>query len=262
MDSVTPLFAEERKEKTLQLLEEKSKIYIADLCTTFGVSSVTIRNDLRELEAEGRLKRTHGGAIRINQASFEPTSPVKEIDHIEQKRQIAQHAASLIDDGDTIALDTGTTTLELAKCLINKQHIKIITNDIKIASVLETHNSSHEIILTGGVLRQDFHCLVGPLTLSSLTHMNVDKAFIAANAFSIERGFSTPDLGQAQVKKALMDIAAETVMLMDSSKIGRFSFSTFARLQDVDKVIIDHSFSAKTAASLREADDSVEWIMI
>ena len=131
-----PLFAEERKGQILELLRQKSKLLVPELCDYFDVSPATIRNDLRDLENERKLKRTHGGAISLEKTSFELDSRHKEIRNMEQKRQIAACAAKLIEDGDTIILDTGTTTLELAKCLSGKRDLTIVLNDIEIASLL------------------------------------------------------------------------------------------------------------------------------
>ncbi len=128
-----PLFAEERREHILKLLEKNSKILVPELCEVFEVSPATIRSDLRDLESEKKLKRTHGGAILLRKAAFEPNSRLKEVEHIEEKQRIAVCAAQQIDDGDTIALDTGTTTFELAKCLTSKRNLTVVTNDLKIS---------------------------------------------------------------------------------------------------------------------------------
>ena len=154
-----PLFAEERKGQILELLRQKSKLLVPELCDYFDVSPATIRNDLRDLENERKLKRTHGGAISLEKTSFELDSRHKEIRNMEQKRQIAACAAKLIEDGDTIILDTGTTTLELAKCLSGKRDLTIVLNDIEIASLLEESTQAN-LILIGGTLRHGFHCIL------------------------------------------------------------------------------------------------------
>ena len=132
-----PLFAEERKGQILELLRQKSKLLVPELCDYFDVSPATIRNDLRDLENERKLKRTHGGAISLEKTSFELDSRHKEIRNMEQKRQIAACAAKLIEDGDTIILDTGTTTLELAKCLSGKRDLTIVLNYFETQQVTE-----------------------------------------------------------------------------------------------------------------------------
>lgn len=242
-DSI-PLFAEERHAEILSLLKERSKLLVPDLCEIFHVSPATIRNDLRDLETAGKLKRTHGGAIHIEQTSFEPTSNKKTIVHIAEKQRIAQYAASFVESGDTIALDSGTTTLEFAKCLTHTENLTVVTNDIQIAIYLDAHTKI-TVIVIGGCLRHGFECTVGPMALTSLLGLNVDKAFLAANAFSIEKGLTTPDIHQAEVKKALIQSAAETFLLCDSSKIGKISFVEYASLDAIDHFITDTNVTPK-----------------
>jgi DeoR family fructose operon transcriptional repressor len=194
------LFAEERHAQILLLLQEKSKIRVTELCDIFSVSPATIRNDLRDLEKSGKLKRTHGGAIPMEKAAFEPTTMVKNVENIEIKQKLAAYAANLIEEGDTIALDAGTTMMELAKCLCDRKSITVLTNDIRIAMYLE-QNTKATILLIGGILRHGLDCTVGPIAISSISSLNVDKAFMGANAFSLEKGFTTPDINQAELKR-------------------------------------------------------------
>ena len=229
-----PLFAEERKGQILELLRQKSKLLVPELCDYFDVSPATIRNDLRDLENERKLKRTHGGAISLEKTSFELDSRHKEIRNMEQKRQIAACAAKLIEDGDTIILDTGTTTLE-------------------IASLLEEFTQAN-LILIGGTLRHGFHCTVGPMAVSYLSELNVDKVFLSSNAVSLDRGFTTPDFNQAEVKKTMIQVASEVIMLSDSSKFGKLSFTQFAALSDIDKLITDKGIDPQAAEQLRQLE--------
>lgn len=257
--SEPPLFAEERKNQILELLQQKSKLLVPDLCEYFDVSPATIRNDLRDLESEKKLKRTHGGAILLEKASFELDSRHKEVRNIEQKRQIAACAAALIENGDTIVLDTGTTTLELAKCLSEKRDLTIVLNDVEIAALLEETTQAN-LILIGGTVRHGFHCTVGPMAVSYLSELNVDKAFLSSNAVSLDRGFTTPDFNQAEVKKAMIQVASETIMLSDSSKFGKLSFTQFAAISEIDKLITDKGIDSETAARFRELE-SVDLII-
>lgn len=258
--SAQPLFAEERRGQILQILEEKSKIVVPELCGLFDVSPATIRSDLRDLESEGKLKRTHGGAIALNKTTFELDSNKKEVEHIEEKQQIAQRAAQLVEDGDTIALDTGTTTLEFAKCLVHKKNLTVVTNDLKIAAFLEANSESH-ILIIGGVLRRGFHCSMGPMAVADLANINVDKVFMATNAISPQRGFTTPSLEQAEVKKALMRVASEIIMLAESSKIGKVTFIKFADLFEVDKLVTDSNINKRMQSTLKQINESLEVVI-
>ena len=249
-----PLFAEERKQQILALLKERSKITVPELCAAFDVSPVTVRTDLRDLEAAGLLRRTHGGAIPAEGAAYEPNSSAKEAAHIEEKRRIARAAAAMVEHGDCIAIDTGTTTLELARCLAGRRGLTVVTNDLLIASTLEANLEGSSIILAGGTLRAGFHCTVGPVATASLAGINVDRAFLATNAFHPEKGFCTPDIAQAEVKRALLGMAGEAVMLMDASKLGKVSFYQFAGLSDVQRIITDSSAPAAALAALSEQE--------
>ncbi len=246
-----PMFAEERKRKILELLEQNEKISVQELCEYFGVSSSTIRNDLREMDSEKLLERTHGGAILPSKKSFELTSTQKEVKNLDEKKAIAQIAADMIEDGDTILLDTGTTTLELARNLKNKRDITVVVNDIEIARCLEDFDGV-SIILLGGIMRKKFHCAVGPIAINALSTLSVDKAFMATNGVSFKKGLSTPEINQAEVKKMMISISSEVILLCDSSKIGKDSFVKFASISEINKIVTDSNLSKYDAVEFEE----------
>ena len=256
-----PLFAEERKQRIIKLLNENTKLIVPDLCEYFGVSPATIRNDLRELENSGLLKRTHGGAILNTKMGYELNSYQKEVKNLEAKQAIARFAINLVEDGDTIAIDTGTTTLEFAKLLGSKKGITAVVNDIEIARKLE-ENSDVCVILAGGILRRNFHCTIGPIAQRALDGLSVDKAFMGANGVSIKRGLTTPDLNQAEIKKAMMDIASEVIVLCDSSKIGSVTFAQIAPLERVDRLITDHGADENEIQQFKDIGVQVDIIKI
>lgn len=237
MEKKEPLFAEERKRKILELLNENSKLLVPDLCEYFKVSPATIRNDLRELKNSGFLQRTHGGALSIK-TKYELDSYQKEVKHLEEKKAIARFAADIVEDSDTILIDTGTTTLEFAKLLSSKKNLTVVTNDIEIARHLETAGDAN-VILIGGIIRRDFHCTIGPIAINSLRELYVDKAFMGANGISVEGGLTTPDINQAEVKKAMLEKASEVIVLCDSSKFGIKSFAHVAPISRINRIITD-----------------------
>lgn len=257
----TPVFAEERRQKILSLLEEKHKLYSADLCKYFQVSSATIRCDLRDLAEEGRLKRTHGGAISIRQTGFEPLSAEKETQHTDAKIRIAKEALSYVNDGDTIALDTGTTTLELARQLHSRKNLTVLVNDLTIACILEKYTGC-SIIMLGGNIRHGLQCSIGPMTIENLMRFNVDKAFIATNAFSFQTGFMTPDLHQAEVKQKMLEIADQRFMLCDSSKLGKKSFVSFAGAKDIDVLITDSGITEEMRTLLDSKQEEFQVVVV
>ena len=192
---------EERQEQIISLLSQNTKLLVPDLCDYFHVSPATIRSDLRELAAKGRLKRTHGGAIPINKTIYEPTNADKKIYNTPEKQALAALAAQLVEDGDKqLLLMQEPLVMELAKNLVGKEELTIVVNDLNIAVFLE-QNTFSNIIVLGGNLRKGQQCTVGPITLSALTSLNVDKVFLATNAFTPEKGFMTPDINQAEAKR-------------------------------------------------------------
>ena len=236
------VFAQERKRMILQLLEKNERISVQELCEYLGVSSSSIRNYLRQMDNEGLLERTHGGALLRPKTSYELNSIQKKINNHEEKTAIAKAAAELIENGDTVVLDTGTTTFELARQLKNKKGITVVVNDIEIARCLEEFEGVN-VLLLGGMVRKNFHCTVGTSVINTLSRLNVDKAFIATNALSFEKGLTTPDINQSEVKKAMIGIASAVILLCDCSKIGKESFVQFAELSDISKLITDSNIS-------------------
>jgi DeoR family fructose operon transcriptional repressor len=234
------MFVEERKQKILEHIADKRKATVVELCELFKVSSATIRNDLRDLESAGLLVRTHGGAMVRSRTGMETDMHARGIENLEAKRRIAELAVRLIDDGDTVVLDTGTTVLELARLLDRKRDITVVTNDLAIALLLEEYESVR-IVLMGGLVRKRFHCTVSFDTSSRemLTGLTVDKAFMGVNSFSLEKGASTPDLSHAETKRRMMSIAAKVVLLFDQSKLGRNSFARFAAIEEIDTAVTD-----------------------
>ncbi|MCR1842805.1 DeoR/GlpR family DNA-binding transcription regulator [Murimonas intestini] len=256
-----PLFAEERRKEILELLERQNKVLVPELCELFNVSPATIRTDLRILDSEGVLKRTHGGAVNLSKAAYEPTSDLKLSQKSEEKKRIAEYAIQLIENSDTIALDTGTTTLELAKLLPSKHGLTVITNDITIAIYLE-QNSDANVIVLGGPLRRGFNCTAGSLAVKMMEPFNVDKAFLASNAFSFEAGFSTPSIEQAEVKQAMIRSASEVNMLIDSSKFDCIAFYRFASLDDIHQLVTDNSLSAEDRDTLRTCHETLKLAIV
>jgi DeoR family fructose operon transcriptional repressor len=234
------LFVEERKMKILEFIEEHKKATVAQLCDRFKVSSATIRNDLKNLENAKLLIRTHGGAMVNTKTGLELNSHQKQVQNLEAKRRIAERAIDLIEDGDTIILDTGTTTLELARLVEKRKDITVVTNDLVIALLLE-ESSSANVMFMGGLLRRRFHCTItsGHAWDSVLSGLTVDKAFMGVNSLSIDKGATTPDIHQAETKREMISIAVKVILLCDSSKIERNSFAQFADLERIDTVITE-----------------------
>lgn len=244
----TKLFAEERRQSIVEYVQKNRKATVTDLSKFFSVSAATIRIDLRELERSNLLVRTHGGAIPPSRTGKEDSIDARAVENVEAKRRIANLAVAEVNNGDTLILDTGTTCLELAKILSRFDKLTVVTNDLRIAMVVEPFHGI-ETVFVGGVVRKGFHCAVGSLGLPMLRTITVDKAFMAANGFSIERGATTPNVEQGVTKREMMAVAVKNYLLVDSSKFGSNSFSQFAELDDLDVIITD-SASPTTITAL------------
>jgi DeoR family transcriptional regulator, fructose operon transcriptional repressor len=234
------LFVEERKQKILEFIEDRRKATVTELCERFRVSSATIRNDLRDLQTSNLLIRTHGGAIVKSKTGLETDMNARRVQNHPAKRRIAEAALHLVEDADTIILDSGTTTMELARLLVQKRDITVVTNDLTIALCLEDMETVR-VVLMGGFLRKRFHCTVthGASLNGMLAGLTVDKAFMGVNSFSTDKGASTPDIPHGETKKLMMSIAQKIILLFDASKMGKSSFSLFAPLDKVDTIVTD-----------------------
>ncbi len=234
------LFVEERKIKIVEFIEAHKKATVSQLCEHFGVSGATIRNDLRDLEGARKIIRTHGGAMVRTKTGLELNSSQKEVRNLDAKRLIAGEALKMIEDNDTIILDTGTTTLELAKLLSDRTGVTVVTNDLAIALVLEQQQHTN-IIFRGGIVRRGFHCTVsfGDDGAQIMKGLVVDKALMGTNGLSLSRGATTPDISTAHTKKLMIAMASTVIVLCDSTKLEKDSFAQFAPLESIDVVITD-----------------------
>src|SRR5918998_1661975 len=236
----------ERQAKILEMLEEHGKVEVGDLSRRLGASEVTIRKDLKELHARGLLLRAHGGAVRA-----ETSLQIKAALHAEEKRRIGAAAAALVADGESIILDSGTTTQQVARYLRERRGLKVITNALNVAAEL-TGSGEVEVILLGGILRQNSGSLVGQFAEEMLRQFSVDKLFLAVDAVDLEFGLSTPNLDESHVNQAMVRAARETILVADSSKLGRRSLSRIVPLSDVARVVTDRGLPESTRAGLRE----------
>ena len=241
-----------RRQQILNLLEETGSLDVSDLADRFAVSVVTIRKDLDDLERQGLLQRTFGGAVFSHRSRFNKSFLERAGQHRREKRAIAAAALEYIKDGDTVILDAGTTTLALAQLL--KQHVKsafIITCSVPVA--LELSSAGYDILLLGGMVRNKSLALLGRETLAMLDRYRADKAFLGSSGFTVEKGHTTPNPEDAQVKEAIMRVSEEIYVLVDSSKYGDQCLTRFAHLRDVDLTITDSRLSKSKAKALEAA---------
>ncbi|MEK7406322.1 MAG: DeoR/GlpR family DNA-binding transcription regulator [Acidobacteriota bacterium] len=227
----------QRQQKILELLQAQQFVRVSELVRALGASQASIRRDLQALERAGLLKRTHGGAARRQTAGFELSLAEKEDRFKAEKAAIAEVALSLVSDGDTVMLDAGSTTLQIARRLKERRNIKVVTNAVNIA--WELSSSELEVTLIGGTLRRNTLALVGPIAITTVAGLHVDKLFLATNGLDLKRGLTSPSLIEAQVKRAMLDSASEVIVVTDHSKFGRIAFSQVCSLDRVHRLITD-----------------------
>jgi DeoR family transcriptional regulator, fructose operon transcriptional repressor len=237
------MFAEERQTNILELIKTGQPVKVGILTERFGVSESTIRRDLQELEDAGCLHRTHGGAI-LGHSEYEPSFQEKTTCCLVEKQEIAKAAVTLIEQGETILLDSGTTTLEIARQLRGKK-VTIATNSMDIAQIF-VDDKITEVILLGGSLRKPTHSLVGYLTNETLKNLHFDKVFLAANNVDLEQGVTTPNMIEAETKRHMLLSGQEVILVVDHTKFGQKSLCQICSLSEISLLLTDCGLDTET----------------
>jgi DeoR family transcriptional regulator, aga operon transcriptional repressor len=243
---------EERRRLILEILNRDGRVLVGNLAKQFRTSQVTIRKDLDLLQANGRIHRSHGGALPSQKSVLEdPSLREKEGLHRKEKMQIAAAAARMVKEGQVVILDSGTTTTAIARTLRDFANLTVITNAVNIAA--ELSRSSLEVILTGGSLRKNSFSLVGPMAEETLHRLNADILFLGVDGFDVHYGLSTPNLLEAKVNRAMMDVAGIVVAVCDSSKFGKRSLSSIAPVSEIDYLICDRGIAKSDITAIKQA---------
>ena len=223
------MLTEKRHEIILKLLSEQQTITIKDIIDATAVSETTIRRDLTDLEKQNRLERIHGGATIATRKLQEFSIREKSTKNLQDKINIAQAAASLVQKGDCIYLDAGTTTLQLIPFLKDKD-VVVVTNGLTHTELLMKHEVT--AYMTGGLIKDKTRALIGSRAIQSLKNYRFDACFLGVNGFHKEAGYTTPDPEEAMMKQTAQQYAASTYVLADHSKYNKVSFAKISELQD------------------------------
>ena len=238
------MYEEERLQKIFEYVQNQTRASVHKLCQVFGVSESTIRRDLTELENRKLLKRTHGGAVCLDSVGIEPTYNEKQNKQQKEKQMIARCASGFIENGDSILIDSGTTTLCLAPLLTKFKKLTVVTNSIFLMQQLSSC-SNIVLICVGGILRTNTMALVGPTAEETIRRLRLDKAFLATNGIETDMGLTTPNLIEASVKARMIQASEHVYVLADHTKVGRISFAKFGTLNDIDGCITTHEIPAE-----------------
>ena len=239
-----------------QLLRERGECTVESLANELNVSDMTIRRDLQRLAEAGRVVRTHGGASPAEQVLFEFQFLRRARHQGEQKDNIGERAAALVEDGQSVMLDSGTTTLSIARYLTNRKRLVVITTSIPIAATLQA-SVGVETHLLGGIIRRDTPDLSGPLTEANLEAFHADLAFIGADAVGLDGELYNNSMANGRMLAKMATRAGAVYVVADSSKIGRAALSRFGNAKQAAGLITDSGANAADVESLRNAGVNV-----
>ncbi|GGD55641.1 DeoR/GlpR family DNA-binding transcription regulator [Paenibacillus nasutitermitis] len=238
------MLVHERHNTILQKLHEQQSVKAAELITLFNVSFETIRRDLEYLEKEGFLKRVHGGAT-LPAADYRKELPftVRELKHIQEKRELAQTAAGFVTESQSLFLDVSTTNTELARVLMKQfEKLTILTNSFQIASMLMV-KPSFTIIFVGGVVRNSEQCVVGDMAEMFISQFHADLFFMSISGISLTEGMTDYGIAEIQLKKKMLTRSKKIIVLADSSKFDAVSLSPVCSFQEIDRIVTDSKIS-------------------
>lgn len=244
-----PLLVSDRRRMIAEMVASRGSMRVAELGRILGVSEVTIRSDLELLAHEGLLVRDHGGAIARTHTALSVAFDQRASLNLEAKQRIGQAAAALVQPGDTIMLDSGSTLMEMAKRLPNLSPLTVITNGLNIAIQVGSLPDAH-VVLAGGSLSPETIGTVGPLAERDLGDLLADKLFLGTHAFEIETGLSDVSIEVARVKHTMISAAKQVILLADSGKFPTRSMARVAPLSIVNCIITDTGFPEEIAQQL------------
>lgn len=250
------MLAQQRHREILARLQHVGGVRVSELAEAFGVAEETIRRDLEKLDANGKLIRTHGGAVPIVDVSQDLPFNIRRSEHHDLKEIIAPYAAHLVSEGDVIALDASSTVHELARTLPDIP-LTVVTNSLPVTATLMAHEHVR-VLSTGGVLDRPSRSWVGSFAEDALARVNIQKLFLSSKGIDIERGLSEVDDAQARVKRRMIDLAEEVYLLVDHSKLGKRAAVFLANVDEVDRIIVDADVDPVGLEQLRTVGIAVE----
>jgi DeoR/GlpR family transcriptional regulator of sugar metabolism len=247
----------ERRQSILDLIRKQPGLRVPEIAQVLDVSEGTVRNDLNALQDEGRLIRSHGGAVLIEQTSFSNTSfASRHREHAAENEIIARTASELVQDGDSILLDASNTVYYFALSLESKQRLRVVTNGLDVARLL-AQNPSNTVILIGGILNQDGSSVTGLFSEQVIQELHVQKAFVSCSGFSVEHGLTEVHLEEAHLKRKAIESAQQVFALVDSSKLGKEDLIPFARPEQICCLYTDSGITLEWKQNIEQAEITI-----
>ncbi|MBY6414341.1 DeoR/GlpR transcriptional regulator [Rhodococcus sp. BP-252] len=252
------MLAAERHERIMSALRAEGAVKVVDLADSLDVSEMTIRRDLDVLDEREVLRKVHGGAIARDNRGVEPPSTAKAARQHAEKVAIGRAALGAVEDGMTIAVSAGTTTLELAKLLRGRSSITVVTNSIPIFQELTGHPSEPDpiVYLTGGS-RTPSDALVGPVANAALDSFRVDAVFLGVHGFDVESGLTTPNIAEAETNRRLIATGRRLFVLADNTKYREVGTNVFGRMSDVHTLVVDDGLASADRRALAKHVDTI-----
>lgn len=246
----------ERRLVIVKELDQKGKVDVGNLSKMFGVSEVTIRNDLAQLEKKNVLIRARGGALKLDPVGIDYHISEKDKINIKAKQQIGVKAAELVNEGDTIMIDSGSTAMQLVRNLDKKSHLTVITNALNIVNHLQK-NEDIQVIVPGGFLRNKSFSLIGSSAEKSMRNYFCDKLFLGVDGLDVDYGLSTPNIEEANFNCTMIEMSNQVIVLADSSKIGKRSLAFICPTSSIDILITDTGITSEQRVSLEKTGINV-----
>lgn len=248
----------ERQKKIIEYIERNTSAQIHELAKAFRVSEATVRRDLDDLDRQGAVRRTHGGAIKLDRSTAYEHRFSEKINLMgEEKRRIAALAARMVHPGDTVLLDAGTTTFYIAQNLTEVENLTIITNDLNIAFQTPLHPTSM-LVVTGGIRRPGRQELVGTVPENFIRDTHVDLAFIGADGIDLTGGVTIANFSEVGVKQLMLRSAMRSVAVADHTKFGRMALARVCDLKEVDLLVTDSAAEPEMLARIRRLSVEIE----
>lgn len=246
------LLGEARRMKILEWLQEEGTARVRTLADAFGVSEVTVRQDLEKLEGEGHIVREHGGAFLKSVTQQVQAMALHHMVNMDAKRRIARVAAAMVSDGETLILDSGSTTTEIAVHLAERERLTVITNALNIALLLGGLQT-FEVHMPGGLFKAPTLSLSGERSAEYFRGLYAQKLFLATGAVSLDAGLTFPSLSDISAKRAMIETADEVILVADSSKIGKRSFSSLGGIELLHTLVTDKGIRDEDRAGFEKA---------
>ncbi len=245
------LLKEERLRMTLEALREQGKVTVPELSSLFGVSEITIRRDLNELAQQGLVRRAHGGAVFPVEAPPEPPVIQRMQENRDLKIRIARAVARLINPGDTIFLSSGSTTTYVARQLVDRKNLTVVTNSISVATELAIAEGITVVVL-GGMLRASELSMVGHITEQALREVRIDKVIIGMRAVSPQAGLTNDYLPEVMTDRAILQVASEIILAVDHTKLGKTASAYVASIDRITKLVTNREADPALLAQIRQ----------